>query len=543
MKRRDFFRVIGATGSSVCVPATFTIHSLLNQAHAASPDYGNAQLNLTQLMTDRPNLQRLPQIINVFLYGGPSELSGNLSIIDDIASNSQSSYANNIRGILQLQNDASGNGVITPRGFWGNEGGPGGNNGAGGDIMEFLVENGYMTVYRTMMKRVNDTRSHRESIFQTQKGTTDVEARPGIGTTLANLLYMNRATLDGHSLLGGNNVEGLILPFVSFEGEATVFAPDPDNSLPLRLRYTTLGDDLENPFNPNDYEDNNRNNIFTDLVNAMNGQQSGRFGGVINSFASRKILGDNIGNLSAAFESPITIGTASIDAADLIDDFNDNGDGTATLNYPNNQFARQIRAAVTLAVENPDSLYIQVGNVGLGGWDDHNNGCDRYAGRMDDLFSALRTAVKHIKYSGTQTGGITGTPGNTSLSRRTDNIIINVYGEFGRRCNLNGSCGWDHGNCQNLFTLGGAATRPTGALGKIVGTTVRTGGSGTNNQFQVPANGSYEFEPASVASSIYAAYGAQNPQALTADEVLNPAGSPPIDETQPNSQTLLFTPT
>ncbi len=539
MKRRDFFKVLSGTGTALSVPASFTIHSLLNTAYAASPQYDNAQFDLTQLQADRPNLQRLPQIINVFLYGGPSELSGNLSIIDDIAANSQSSYANNIRGILQLQNDPSGDGLITPRGFWGNEGGPGGNNGAGGDIMEFLVANNYMSVYRTMMKRANDTRSHRESIFQTQKGTTDIEFRPGIGTTLANMLYMNRNTLDGHSLLGGRNVEDLILPFVSFEGEATVFSPDPGNSLPLRMRYTTLGDDLENPFLPNSYEDNNRDNVFTNLVNAVNTESSSRFGSVVNSFVSREILGANISNLEAAFESPIRISNASIDAADTANDFNDNGDGTSTLNYPNNRFARQIRAAVTLAVENSDSLYIQVGNVGLGGWDDHNNGCDRYAGRMDDLFSALRTAVKHLKYSGTQTSGITNTPGGTG-ARRTDNVQINVYGEFGRRCNLNGSCGWDHGNCQNLFTLAGAANRPSGALGKVVGSTVRTGQAGSNNQFQVPANGSYEFEPASVAASIYAAYGAQNPQALTADELLNPAGSAPVDETQADSQTLLF---
>ncbi|MBN1377939.1 MAG: DUF1501 domain-containing protein [Gammaproteobacteria bacterium] len=540
MKRRDFFKVISAAGTSMSVPATFTIHSLLNKAYAASPQYNNAQFDVGALQSARPLLQRFPQVINVFLYGGPSELSGNLSIIDNIAANSQSSYTNNIPGIAQLQNDASGNGKITPRGFWGNSGGPGGNSGAGGDIMEFLVENNYMTVYRTMMKRTNDTRSHRESIFQTQKGTTDVESRPGIGTTLANLLYMNRADIAGHSLLGGKNIEDLILPFVSFEGESTVFAPDPDNSLPLRLRYTTLGEDLENPFNPNDYEDNNRNNIFTDLVSAVNTQSSNRFNSVMNSFASRKILGENIGNLEAAFEAPIRVSNAGISAADLATDFTDNGDGTSTLNYPNNQFARQIRAAVTLAVENPDSLYIQVGNVGLGGWDDHNNGCDRYAGRMNDLFSALQVAVKHIKYAGTQTAGISNTPGNSTLSRRTDNILINVYGEFGRRCNLNGSCGWDHGNCQNLFTLGGAATRPAGALGKVVGTTVRNGDAGTNNQFQVPVAGSYEFEPASVAASIYAAFGVQNPQALTADEVLNPAGSAPIDETQPNSQALLF---
>jgi len=68
-------------------------------------------------------------------------------------------------------------------------------------------------------------------------------------------------------------------------------------------------------------------------------------------------------------------------------------------------------------------------------------------------------------------------------------------------------------------------------LGKIVGRTQRVGTSGTNNQVTEPAAGSYELEPMSVASSIYSYFGAQNPQILTADPELNPAGDPAIDET------------
>jgi hypothetical protein len=48
--------------------------------------------------------------------------------------------------------------------------------------------------------------------------------------------------------------------------------------------------------------------------------------------------------------------------------------------------------------------------------------------------------------------------------------------------------------------------------------------------------GSYEFEPMSVASTMYSYFGATTPEVLTADPTLNPAGDPAIDETaiQPN---------
>ena len=114
--------------------------------------------------------------------------------------------------------------------------------------------------------------------------------------------------------------------------------------------------------------------------------------------------------------------------------------------------------------------------------------------------------------------------------------MINVFGDFGRRVNLNNSMGWDHGNNQNLFTLGGeglvSAAGGTRTLGKVVGTTQLVGKPGTNNQFTEPAPGSYEFEPMSVAATLYSYLGVENPEILTADPDLNPNGDPAIDETQ-----------
>ena len=123
------------------------------------------------------------------------------------------------------------------------------------------------------------------------------------------------------------------------------------------------------------------------------------------------------------------------------------------------------------------------------------------------------------------------------MARATDNIVINVFGDFGRRVNLNNSEGWDHGNNQNLWTIGGAGVVSAangGAprqLGKVVGTTVRVGDPGTNNQVTEPASGSYEAEPMSIASSVYSYFGVQNPEILTADGERNPSGDPAIDET------------
>ena len=67
----------------------------------------------------------IPKIINIFLYGGPSELAGNLTNIADINANSQTTYPSSI-----VPDDDGSD--ITQNYFWGQ---------AGGDIMEVLLSN------------------------------------------------------------------------------------------------------------------------------------------------------------------------------------------------------------------------------------------------------------------------------------------------------------------------------------------------------------------------------------------------------------------
>jgi hypothetical protein len=381
------------------------------------------------------------------------------------------------------------------------------------------------------MKRKDGTRSHRESILMNQKGSLDINNSAGVGTRIAAMLYQNRSSFEGTSMFADGtsiNMDDVILPFVSFEGDTRVFATDPDYNVPLLLRGTTLNEDLQDPYNRN----NNYNASKLDAMVAKqlaNTKYSSRYKKVINSNDLREYLALKIGSLQNATSLP-TISDLT-DQAEL-----GLTDSVTPMSYPdNNRYSSRIQAAVTLAIENPSSMYITIGG-GIGGWDDHNNGIDNYPNRMRQLFSALKAAALHIKYSGTQTAGVAATPGS-GLSRPTDNIVINVMGDFGRRVNLNNSEGWDHGNNQNLFTIGGASVKSAGnagnnrQLGKVVGRTERVGEPGTNNQVTEPEAGSYEIEPMAIAASVYSYFGVQNPEILTADPDLNPSGDKAIDET------------
>ena len=560
MNKRNFLKSVAALGGSALLPSSLNPLAMYKTASAAV-DYSSASVVAPAVM---------PQVINIFLYGGPSELSGNLTNmrgVDGINANSQNSYELAFgNGILRYENELdanNNNGFITKNGFW--RGTPNGNNpkidnnGAGGRAMQFMLDNGHMSVYRTLMKRLDGTRSHRESLLQSFKGSLDIEGSPGVGTRIAATLYQHRALYQNSTVLADNTpindmVNDLLLPFVSFEGDTRAFQQDPDFNIPLLYRGITLDQNFNNPYS----RSSNPNDAALEALLLQNGVKISaeeynnlRYSGAANSFNLRAYLESQITGIDTANDSPLPFITNTIDSDEAIvnqatDDIPNNG----RLIYPNNRYRDRIRAAVTLALVNPGSLYITVGG-GLGGWDDHNNGIDNYRNRMNDLFETLKAAMLHIKYSdqsqdaaqtaaGSATGALKTLGGNL---RSTDNIVINVFGDFGRRVNLNGNQGWDHGNNQNLFTFGGAGVRQGGvaALGKVVGRTERVGQPGTNNQVTEPEQGSYEAEPMSVASTVYSYFGVQNPEVLTRDEELNPDGVPAIDETQPPEDDL-FTP-
>jgi len=289
MKRRNFIKSMGAVGASALLPSAWPTAfnmSTMYRAASAAVDYTGAQIAAPAVM---------PQVINIFLYGGPSELSGNLTNIADINLNSQNSYTGAFGDrILTFDDDGTGdNGFITPNGFW---------RGAGGLDMQFMVDQNHMTVYRTIMKRKDGTRSHRESILMSLKGSLDIENSAGVGTRIAATLYQNRASYEGTTTYADGSVidmDNMILPFVSFEGDTRAFAPDPDYAVPLLLRGTTLNEDLEDPYT-------RQNDGNGPALDAMVGRKFAdpayvaRYSGVIAANDLRQYLASRIGNLQNA---------------------------------------------------------------------------------------------------------------------------------------------------------------------------------------------------------------------------------------------------
>ena len=409
--------------------------------------------------------------ISIFLYGGPSELAGNLTNIDEINANSQNPYPDYL---------VNGSG-ITKNGFWAN---------AGGNDMENLIASGDMSIYRTINRLKDDNKSHPISIAQNLRGNLDREA-PGFATTLAAILAANNPF--------GKDINELLLPFVSLEGESQVYYLGGE-TLPLNLRPVFLNSNFDNPYSRKGYGilDQTTDEQLDQLAQRM----AERYGlkKIKDAFAKRKELADFISNTLQ------NLG-ASLPNNPNHDPNNPDPDApSGQLQYPDTQIGRNLQAAVSLCLENPDTVFV---SISFGGWDNHSSAIPGYEARVQNLMDALRCAVKHMRWKEVEGNPYAG------------NVFITVFGDFGRNVNLNGSLGWDHGNNQNLYTVGGWNI-PGRALGKLVGRTKRIGTPKVNRQFTTPADDSYQCEPFAIVSTAYKYFGVQNPEVIT--------GEPPIDE-------------
>ena len=163
-------------------------------------------------------------------------------------------------------------------------------------------------------------------------------------------------------------------------------------------------------------------------------------------------------------------------------------------NYLNDTFANKLKSAVTLLDKNPQTKILTLNTGGLGGWDDHNE-ARGYVTRMEYLFRALRSATAHLK-----------------AIDKIGTINIMVFAEFGRNVNLNSAFGWDHGNLQNLYVIGG---KNYFTHKGVVGETVLDVTGKLNRLWLKPKSGTYTFEPMSIASTLYQLYGIENPNELT----------------------------
>jgi hypothetical protein len=526
MNRRDLLKALGLMGASLTVPQMVGRNAL---AGISQRDLRNARAVIDGEINYVPPAT-LPVVINIFMYGGPSELAGNLSNIGRINTDSQNKYrADILTPFDAAANNAQGGGQITTRGMWAD---------AGGLIMEDLITAGQMTLYRTINRIVDDSKAHRESIFSAQTGGAATIGSPGMGTTLAAIL---RVKNPGMFNSPGNEP---ILPFVSFEGDSVLYNQGDINDLPLWLRSVSLDNGFANPYQRKKFSaiaaagsTTTRNcvvdGVLRDCNEALETLSRGssgapKFERLTKAFTKRKDLDDYFSNPTTGLSNPAAkMPLADIDGVPFdtqpFPTVSGVGIPQGIRTFTNDSFGNTLRAAIVLALENPDKSttaagthFITLSTGGLGGWDDHDNSIDKYEQRVTSMLSNLRTAVRLLRTGTAAAGVLKNNPRN--------DVIINVYGEFGRNVNLNGSMGWDHGNNMNLYTFGGSGVANR-ALGKVIGSTQVIGTPGQNRLFTSPADSSPQWEPYCIAATVYRYFGVQNPETLTKDSTIAGAQS------------------
>lgn len=355
--------------------------------------YGANPVDLNGVQFDASIYQKnSAQTIMIYLYGGASELGGNLSNLEAIQQQSQNRY--DLNRVTATTNH-----------FW---------QQAGGEAMERMLANGEMNIFRTCYRQDHKTRSHGVCTSENQRGQLNLEDPTygaGVFSNLAKVLLNN----------GAINSE-TVLPFITMEGESGLFSEGPYN-LEKFLRPSAMNEQLDNPYTrtldaplytreewKSDPRPKNTafSNTLDDLAQSVNGDEK-----IQNAFTRRATLETFIEEQKAKILP----------------------DG---ISYPDSRFGRRLKAAVNVLIGNQDTKVISVGGGGLGGWDDHSNAITSYQNRMSDLMNSIEVAMKHLKSEG------------------KDNVTIMAFCEFGRNANLNDSEGWDHGNNQNVYIFGGA---------------------------------------------------------------------------------------
>ena len=354
--------------------------------------YGATPVDLTQVQFNSTIYNNNnAQTIMIYLYGGASELGGNLTNLDDIQAKSQNRYDTNRV-------------TATTNNFW---------QQAGGEAMERMLANGEMNIFRTCYRQDHKTRSHGVCTAENQRGQLNVEDPTygaGIFANLAKVLLNN----------GAINSES-VLPFITMEGESGLFSEGPYN-LEKFLSPAAMNENLDNPysrslnyplFTKEEWENDPRptDTAFSRTLDAL----------------AKSINQD--ANIQNAFERRATL-----------DSFIEEQKAKTLpegIEYPNSRFGKRLKAAVNVLIGNEQTKVISVGGGGLGGWDDHSNAITAYQNRMSDLMNSIEVAMKHLKGAG------------------KNNVTIMAFCEFGRNANLNDSEGWDHGNNQNVYIFGG----------------------------------------------------------------------------------------
>jgi uncharacterized protein (DUF1501 family) len=280
------------------------------------------------------------------------------------------------------------------------------------------------------------------------------------------------------------------MPFVTLEGESNFYA---EGRLPVStlLKPVSISENLTNPYaRSRDYRSYTSDEKKQNTKNYYKSDVEGGFESKLSKDMDALAQKNNHNTkIKDAFEK-----RASLDT--FLEEIKKSKTPVLGVDaYPtNNRFAEKIETAIKVLVKNQDTKVITIGAGGLGGWDDHDN-AKAYVKRMQSLFSTLISAMAHIKAEG-----------------KEQNINIMVFGEFGRNVNLNSTKGWDHGNLQNFYVLGGKGYFNHKS---VVGETILDNTGSINRLYLKPKPGTYTFEPLSIAATLYKIYGIDNPETLT----------------------------
>jgi hypothetical protein len=445
MKRRNFIKLSLAACGSLVLPVT---------SNAAAFDYTKVAFDKSVYENNNA------QVIMIFLYGGASQLAGNMTNIDEIKQKSQTDYDSYFRGITLTAND-----------FW---------QEAGGTYLEDMIANEDMSLFRTCYsqeREKEDNKSHGLCTNQNQKGSFD-ESRAGIVSNLTKILSYARV-IDENS----------VMPFVSMEGGDSYFYAQGTSAIPSYLKAVGLDRNFDNPYKRYvrywfeytaderkiaHYRDNNASGFdpaFNKTMNSM-AQKNNTNSKIVNDFNKREPLSNFISAIASAKTPDL--------GADA---------------YPKNStFAKRLEASIKVLAHNPDTKTITMNTGGLGGWDDHDN-AHLYVKRSELFYKSLKSAMAHLEALG-----------------KKNNISIMVFAEFGRNVNLNSVQGWDHGNLQNFLVLGG---KDYFSHRGVVGETVLDVTGEVNRLYMKPKEGTEQYEHLSIAATLYKAFGITNPEVLT----------------------------
>lgn len=419
------------------------------------PDDGTVPLPLDEVNFDADIFARNDaKTIIVFLSGGMSDVVGNTQHIKQIR-DEDLSYIPYGTGEFDIDSNTANS--STQNSFW---------REAGGEYLEKMLTNRDMNLFRTCYSK-NASVAHGINQKRYAHGN-DKGYESGIVATLMHVLYRNGAIPENAKLTNVSIDAGF---YKLLQDNA---APQ---ALPGYLKPISFNRAFDNPYNYKideygrvDLGDYSSNEIFNAAdydarLNALM-QKNNHYDALSDVFNFKKEISDFIEEVRTV-ELPVE--------------------------YPNTTDGRKFETAMRILTNNPDTKVVTISG-GHSGWDDHSDAIVNHKSRASELFAAIDAAMDHAN------------------SLQMDNINIVLFGDFGRNINLNSSYGWDHGNNQNVYWFGGR--RFFNSLG-IVGETELHVWLKEARLYNRPTADSFQFQPYSIAATIYRLYGITNPEVLT----------------------------